>query len=352
MRQRIASVVGARPQLIKAAAVTRALNEADTIEEVIIHTGQHFDPEMSDVFFEELGIPSPSHHLGISGGSHGEMTGRMLIALERVIRDVDPDLVLVYGDTNSTLSAALAAAKLDVPLAHVEAGLRSFNRSMPEEVNRVVADHVSSVLFCPTTTSVRHLAAEGIADGVYLVGDVMYDIVRTVRTTARERSTVVGRLGLDDGMYSVVTLHRAENTSSGAALRAMIDYARRDADPLPLVFPVHPRTRKLLAEWSISLDGFVCTDPLGYVDMARLLQGATTVYTDSGGLQKEAYFHRVPCVTLRNETEWVETIEAGWNRLWTVADYVTPRRDIDEYGDGHAAERIVNVLTEFVGAGK
>ena len=348
MAMRLLSVVGARPQFIKAAAVSRAIAARPGLVEVMVHTGQHFDPEMSDIFFEELGIPAPAHHLGIHGGGHGEMTGRMLEALERVMAKARPEAVIVYGDTNSTLAGALAAAKLHLPVAHVEAGLRSFNRRMPEEINRVLVDHVSALLFCPTETSVANLAREGIAEGVFNVGDVMYDATLFAAAAARARSLILDRLGLAPKRYAVATLHRAENTDDPAALARAVAYLEAEAARRPVVLPLHPRTRAALMRDALSLQAVRAIAPLGYLDMHRLLQDAELVLTDSGGLQKEAYFHRVPCVTLRSETEWVETVEHGWNRLWTDESW-RPRSEIADYGDGRAAERVVAHIVERLG---
>jgi UDP-GlcNAc3NAcA epimerase len=346
---RVLSVVGARPQFIKAAAVTRAIAAQSQLVEVMVHTGQHFDPEMSDIFFEELGIPAPSHHLGIHGGGHGEMTGRMLEALEPVMLEMRPATVIVYGDTNSTLAGALAAAKLHLPVAHVEAGLRSFNRRMPEETNRVLADHASELLFCPTEAAVANLAREGITDGVHWVGDVMFDATLFAAAAARARSTILDRLGLQPKKYAIATVHRAENTDDPAALARVFAYLAAEAERRVVVLPMHPRTRAALARNGISLGAVRGIAPLGYLDMHRLLQDAEIVFTDSGGLQKEAYFHRVPCVTLRNETEWVETVAHGWNRLWRAEGYGV-RSDIADYGDGHAAQRIVELIAQQYGS--
>jgi UDP-GlcNAc3NAcA epimerase len=342
---KIVSVVGARPQFIKAAAVSRALAAAD-LTEVMIHTGQHFDPTMSDIFFSELGIPHPAHNLGIAGGSHGQMTGRMLEGIDAILTVEAPDWVLVYGDTNSTLAAALAAAKLHFPVAHVEAGLRSFNRRMPEEINRVLTDHVSTLLLCPTESAVRNLAAEGITKGVLQVGDVMYDATLDARERAAQTSTIRQRLGLTDGAYQVATVHRAENTDSAETLSKVLTVLKTAAQTMPVVLPLHPRTRQAAERFALNFDGLTLCGPLGYLDMAWLVAGSAGVLTDSGGLQKEAYFHRRPCVTLRSETEWVETIEAGWNRLWEGDDYQTPRRDISDYGDGTAAQTIAALLKQ------
>lgn len=350
MKKRVLTVVGARPQFIKAAAVSRAFRGRPNLEEWIVHTGQHYDPGMSDVFFDELDIPAPAHNLDIHGGGHGEMTARMLAGLERLMLAERPDLVLVYGDTNSTLAGALAAAKLLVPVAHVEAGLRSFNRAMPEEVNRVLADHVSTLLFCPTRAAVDNLGREGIAGGVHKVGDVMFDATRFAGEKAGARSAFMEGLGLVAGSYAVATLHRAENTDHREALSEVLAWLKERARDIPVVLPLHPRTRDAAARFGLDFDGLTLCDPVGYLDMARLLSGALAVYTDSGGLQKEAYFHRKPCVTLRAETEWVETVDCGWNRLWKGPDY-GPRRDIDEYGDGRAADAIVDRIAAFLAAG-
>ena len=341
---RILTVVGARPQFVKAAPISRAIAARDDITQILIHTGQHFDPGMSQVFFDELGLEPPRINLGIHGGGHGEMTGRMLAALERVIVEEQPDLVLVPGDTNSTLAGALAAAKLHVPLAHLEAGLRSFNRRMPEEINRVLTDHLSTLLLCPTETAVGNLRREGIVDGAHNVGDVMYDAA--LFAAAAQHSPILECLGIAEHAYALATIHRAESTQDRETLGEILGYIRRQARDLTVVFPIHPRTSKQILAWELDLDGFLTCDPLGYLDMHRLLRSAVTVFTDSGGLQKEAYFHRVPCVTLRDETEWGETIDAGWNRLWKRPDYA-PRQEITVFGDGHAAEKAVELIVGF-----
>lgn len=342
--QTILTVVGARPQFIKAAAVSRAIRARSDMREVMVHTGQHFDANMSDVFFDELDIPAPAHHLGIGGGGHGRMTGRMLEALEQIMLERRPDWMLVYGDTNSTIAGALAAAKMHVPVAHVEAGLRSFNKRMPEELNRILTDHVSALLFCPTQTAITNLANEGITRGVHHVGDVMYDATIAAREKARETSKIVQQLGLTPGGFILATVHRAENTDDRAQLAAVLDHLKARAKEMPVVLPLHPRTSGAARHHKLNFQGLKIIDPVGYIDMAALLDAAYEVHTDSGGLQKEAYFHSKPCVTLREETEWVETVEAGWNRLWHGPDYVSPRRPISEYGDGHSAERILDLL--------
>lgn len=349
MTSRLLTVVGARPQFVKAMPVSRAIARAPGLTEVLVHTGQHHDAALSDSFFRELGLPEPAQNLGIHGGSHGEMTGRMLAALDGVIARVQPDLVIVYGDTNSTLAGALAAAKSGVPVAHVEAGLRVFDRSMPEETNRVVVDHLSRLLFAPTRAAVGHLAREGLTEGVHHVGDVMQDAVLAMAALPVSGPDVLARLGLEPDAYAVATLHRAATTDSAASLAVAVGYLRREARRLPVVLPLHPRTRQAAARFGVDMSGLRVIEPVGPLDMQRLLAGCALVLTDSGGLQKEAYFHRKPCVTLRDDTEWSETVDAGWNRLWTVADY-RPRYEIDDYGAGDAAERIVQAIARFLAA--
>jgi len=346
--RKILTVVGARPQFIKAAPVGRALATAG-LHEVLVHTGQHFDAMMSDVFFDELGMSKPHYNLEVNSLSHGAMTGRMLEKLEAVMLDEKPAAVLVYGDTNSTVAGALAAAKLHIRVAHVEAGLRSFNRRMPEELNRIVADHVSDLLFCPTATAVANLRNEGITTGVHAVGDVMFDTTLSIVNQARSRSRILADLGLLPKGYAVATLHRAENMDDPARFDRMVSWLEQAASTQPIVMPTHPRTSKLLDQRGISIRGVRIIDPLGYLDMAWLAHNATIIFTDSGGLQKEAYFHRVPCVTLRDETEWVETIEAGWNRLWTTDQYARERRDIADYGDGATSQKIAAILASELG---
>ncbi len=355
---KILTVIGARPQFIKAAAVSRLLRAVPNTSEVLVHTGQHYDGNMSDVFFEELRIPAPDHHLGVGSGSHGAMTGRMLEKIEAVVIAEKPDALLVYGDTNSTLAGALAAAKLHIPVAHVEAGLRSFNTRMPEEINRVLTDHVSRWLFCPTQAAVSNLNREGIADSrVSLVGDVMYDMALSTRDLNR----AVDRWGVRPGQYILATIHRAENTDDPARLAAIFEGLTEVGRQIPVILPLHPRTRAVLGHREgDTAAGVHLVDPLGYLDMACLERHAQLVVTDSGGVQKEAFFHRVPCVTLRDETEWVELVELGWNRLLPPTGAAAVRAGIhaaletrdrkdppaDLYGGGHAAERIVRALTQ------
>lgn len=349
---KIVSIVGARPQFIKATAVSRAIREAHT--EVLVHTGQHYDDNMSAVFFAELEIPQPDYHLGIGSGAHGAQTGAMLGKIEQVLLSEKPDWVLVYGDTNSTLAGALAAAKLHLPVAHVEAGLRSFNRAMPEEINRVVADHLSHLLLCPSQTAVDNLKAEGITQGVHLVGDVMADTLGAAAERARQGSIILERLQLAEKKFLLATVHRAENTDDPARLTHLLAAFAQIAEPI--VFPVHPRTRKALARLGnpeAACPNLVLIEPVGYLDMVRLEQAARMILTDSGGIQKEAYWLGVPCVTLRPETEWVETVQLGWNQLTGTAterivqaaqSFVPPADHPPLYGDGHAARRCVALL--------
>lgn len=341
----ILSIVGARPQFVKAAVLSRAFRQSGRINETILHTGQHFDKDMSDIFFRQLAIPTPRYNLNVNGGLHGEMTAEMLTRIEAVLKDNRFHLIVVYGDTNSTLAGALAAAKLHIPIVHVESGLRSFNRSMPEEINRVLTDHLSTLLFCPTNASVKNLGNEGIIEGVYLVGDVMYD---ATRFALRQRSaeSILGAFGLIAGQYNIATLHRAETTSSAANLQRALNYIADTADGVRTILPLHPRTKAAIERWGLKLGKLELMAPVGYVEMAALLSQALMVFTDSGGLQKEAYFHRVPCVTLRSETEWIETIEHGWNRLWSTPEY-KDRSEILEYGNGEAGREISERIVDF-----
>jgi UDP-GlcNAc3NAcA epimerase len=356
---KLLTVIGARPQFIKASAVSRAIQTENArgadLREVIVHTGQHFDANMSKVFFEELSIPEPDYHLGIASLGHGAMTGRMLEAIESVLVKEKPDMMLVYGDTNSTLAGALAAAKLHVPVAHVEAGLRSFNKRMPEEVNRILTDHVSDLLFCPTQTAVDNLASEGITGGVHLVGDVMFDVTLHYRELAAE-SHSLEKWGVTERGYALCTVHRAENTDDPARLQGILGALRDIAEEIPVLLPLHPRTRKIIENMAQpeALRGLTVLEPLSYLEMLRLEMSAKVILTDSGGVQKEAFFHRVPCITLRDETEWVETVEMGWNVL-VGADQdatgcawrrtVTPTEAGLVYGNGTTAEKIVHCLS-------
>ncbi|MCK9631803.1 MAG: UDP-N-acetylglucosamine 2-epimerase (non-hydrolyzing) [Methanoregula sp.] len=311
---KIVSVVGARPQFVKCAAVSREIRKDH--KEILVHTGQHYDPEMSEVFFNELQIPKPDYNLWIGSGPHGKQTGLTLAGIEDVLQKEEPALVMVYGDTNSTLAGALAATKLHIPVAHVEAGLRSFDRTMPEEINRVLTDHISDILFCPTQTAVDNLRNEGITHGVHLVGDVMADALEFNKEIAEEHSTILERLGIHPKQYLVLTVHRPANTDTREHMENIIGAVGEAG--MPVVFPVHPRSRKYLEEygmWDRLPANIIVTEPLGYLDMLKLMRHASKILTDSGGIQKEAYMLGVPCITLRENTEWVETVREGWNVL-------------------------------------
>lgn len=351
---KIVSIIGARPQFIKCSPVSRELRRRH--EEVLVHTGQHYDYGMSEVFFKELEIPEPDYNLGVGSGTHGRQTGAMLAGIEEVLLKERPDLVLVYGDTNSTIAGALAAAKLHVRVAHVEAGLRSFDRSMPEEINRVLTDHVSDLLFCPTQTAVDNLAREGIVEGVSLVGDVMADALEYNRKIAEKKSSILERLGLVKGSYLAVTIHRPSNTDDKKHLSDIIG-ALGECDA-KVVFPVHPRTMKYMKEYGL-LEGLppniMLTEPLGYLDMLKLMSNADKILTDSGGVQKEAYLLKVPCITLRENTEWVETLDTGWNvlvgadRQKILGAIREPREDLphpDIFGQ-NAAKKIMETLQDL-----
>jgi UDP-GlcNAc3NAcA epimerase len=347
---KVVTVVGARPQFIKAAAFSRALHREH--EEVLIHTGQHYDPNLSDIFFQELEIPRPNHYLGVGSGSHGRMTGQMLERLEPVLEREAPDWVVVFGDANSTLAGALTAAKLHLPLAHVEAGLRSGDRSMPEEINRIVADHLADLLFAPTDAAMAHLAHEGLSARSRLTGDIMYDSLLQHLPLAEERSSLLKQLGLARGEYALATVHRAANTDDLGAFERILDaLALLDE---PVVFPMHPRARLALASSDLETPLNVrVIEPVGYLDMLMLERNARVVITDSGGVQKEAYLLGVPAVSLREETEWEETLSGGWNvlagtdpqRIVEAAQRPRPRGEpANVFGDGHAAERMVQLL--------
>jgi UDP-GlcNAc3NAcA epimerase len=351
---KILTIVGARPQFIKSAPVSRALRRAG-FTEVIVHTGQHYDPSMSDLFFDELELVRPDHHLGIGSGPHGQQTGRMLAAIEDVLLQQKPDWAVVYGDTNSTLAGALAAAKLHIPVAHVEAGARSFNRRMPEEINRIAADHLSSLLFAASKAAVANLHKEGVAEhAIHFVGDVMFDALLMFRDAAERRSSILARLALTTKSYALATIHRAENTDSPNRLRAIFAGLAGLAADLRVVLPLHPRTRAALDRASCDAfesAGGILSDPVGYLDMLMLERHAALIVTDSGGVQKEAFFNGVPCITLREETEWIELVELGWNTLLSPACAHALRdcarsararegRKATPYGEGNAAALI------------
>lgn len=364
--KKVLTVLGARPQFIKASVVSQAIaSSGDLLREVVVHTGQHFDANMSEIFFGDLGMARPAHQLSIHGGPHGEMTGRMLIEIERILLAERPDAVLVYGDTNSTLAGAIASVKLHIPVAHVEAGLRSFNMAMPEEINRIVTDRVSHWLFTPTEAADANLRNEGtVASRIVRVGDVMHDVALRNAARVDGRGRIMGQLGLTPRGYVLATVHRAENTEDVQRLEVIVGALSEVSRRMPVVWPLHPRTRAILLDRALlpSLGtGVHVIDPVGYLDMVQLESNAAVVATDSGGVQKEAFFYQVPCVTLRDETEWVELVESGWNCLvpprsaGVVADRVISAigsrgSDVTPYGDGDASSRIVQRLLQDLAA--
>lgn len=310
---KVLTVIGARPQFVKAATVSNKLRNNNN-SEILVHTGQHYDNNMSDIFFEELGIPKPDYNLNIGSSNHGNQTGNMLISLEEIYLKEKPDMVLVYGDTNSTLAGALCASKLLIPIAHVEAGLRSFNKAMPEEQNRILTDHISDLLFTPTLTAVNNLKAENVINGVHNVGDVMYDAVNLFKERAKEVSTITNKLDLAPNSYVLSTIHRAENTNSIERLTSIIEALSESNQKI--VLPLHPRTKKFIEQYNLKVgENIKIIDPIGYLDMLSLEENCTKIVTDSGGIQKEAYFLNKPCITMRDETEWVETVNNGWNLI-------------------------------------
>ena len=360
---KIVTIVGARPQFVKAAMVSRAIlehnkNNTSPIEELLLHTGQHYDANMSDIFFNSMGIPQPSWQLQCGNGTHGEMTGRMLIEIEKILLDTLPDYVLVYGDTNSTLAGALAASKLHIPVIHVEAGLRSFNKQMPEEINRILTDHMATLLCCPTFAAVKHLANENIQQGVHHVGDVMYDAALLFGKLADKSSQVLSLQHLNSKQFRLCTVHRAENTDNRERISEIIDALTDISSPsFPTVLPLHPRTRNCLEKYEMfssleKQESIRIIPPISFLDMVMLEKHAATILTDSGGVQKEAYFHHTPCITLRDETEWVETVEAGWNQIsgYKKQDILhclenePARIEIPEYGTGNASDKIIGLI--------
>lgn len=357
--KKIVTVLGARPQFVKASVVSQALARSGRFNELLVHTGQHFDQNMSDVFFSELGLSPPAYNLGIHGGGHGSMTGQMLAALEEVMICERPDIVLVYGDTNSTLAGALASAKLHIPVAHVEAGLRSFNMAMPEEVNRILTDRISTWLFAPGGTAADNLRREGMSEAsIHVVGDVMYDVALQFSEKVEASGRQLARLSVQPGSYVLATIHRAENTDDESRLLTIASAFEMMAAHRPVVWPLHPRTRAVLARLG-RLEELTqrlhVLEPVGYLDMVQLEKHAALIATDSGGVQKEAYFYRVPCVTLRNETEWSELVSSGWNRLVSPerSDFLlqvmqgaigTRGAELHAFGQGDAADVIVRVL--------
>lgn len=347
---KIITIIGARPQFIKAAAVSKELRINNT--EKIIHTGQHYDSNMSQVFFEELNIPMPDYNLNIGSGSHGFQTGNMLIKIEEILQEEKPDCILVYGDTNSTLAGALAASKLLIPVAHVEAGLRSFNMKMPEEQNRILTDHISTYLFAPTEAAVENLSKEGITNNVYNVGDVMYDAVLHFSKLALKKTNVLNELNLNRGEYILATIHRAENTNDVNRLKNIVESFNEYNGEI--VIPLHPRTRKYIKDYGLKFgDNVKIIEPIGYLEMLVLEMMSQKIVTDSGGLQKEAFFAKKPCITLRDETEWVETVENGWNVLVgtdknkisdALNNFIPLYPQKNYFGDGKAAKKISEIL--------
>jgi len=365
MTTKVLSVVGARPQFIKAFIVSKKLSELN-IKEVMVHTGQHYDVEMSDVFFQELDMKTPDFYLGVGSCPHGEQTGKMLIECEKVILKEKPSLILVYGDTNSTLAGALAAVKVNIPVAHVEAGMRSYNKSMPEEINRILTDHISDLLFVPTTAGVKNLENENIIKGVHCVGDVMFDVALEVRNKIKDKADkILQKYGLKKKEYVLATLHRAENTNSKTNLRNIMDSLNQLAEEgLKVFFPVHPRTRDYLYNYGFLKNRFsknlILNLPVPYSEMVVLESNARVIVTDSGGVQKEAYFYKVPAVIPRNEKEWVELVDSGWNVLTgsnknkivetTIRIYKNQSYSHWEsfYGDGKASSRIANIIKDYL----
>lgn len=350
--KKIVSIVGARPQFIKACPLSLELRKH--FKEVIVHTGQHYDYGMSDIFFKELSISKPNYNLGVGSGHHGSQTAAMLVEIEKVLIEEKPSLVIVYGDTNSTLASALAAVKMNIPVAHIEAGMRSFNRRMPEEINRVLTDHISQWLFVPSEIALRNLGKEGITRNVHIVGDIMYDSLLLFSEVARTKSTILDKLRLSSCSYCLSTVHRAENTDDPFRLKSILSALSKLEKQV--VLPLHPRTLKKSNEYGLKTgDNVRVIEPLGYLDMLHLIMNADCVITDSGGLQKEAYYLSVPCVSLRDETEWVETIETGWNILAgaSTEKIIDAARKSDAvrtlphpklYGDGTTARKITDVL--------
>lgn len=355
---KIVTVVGARPQFVKAAVLSRTIAKTDGIKEVIIHTGQHFDTNMSDIFFEEMKIPKPNYRLQINGGSHGKMTGKMLSSIEEILQKENPDFLLVYGDTNSTLAGALAASKIHIPVAHVEAGLRSYNMKMPEEINRILTDRVSAFLFCPTQSAIENLQKEGfdlMQSKVELVGDIMYEAALFYEKESQ--SKILEELSLKENKYILGTIHRQENTNNLNNLKDIISTFNEINQEIQIVVPIHPRTRKLIEAEKLTTE-FKLIEPIGYLDMIQLIKGANMIFTDSGGLQKEAYFFQKKCVTLREETEWIELVNNGFNIL-TGANSVKIKKafqtfktkpiEFDQkfYGKGNTSKLIINSLKNF-----
>lgn len=347
---KILTVIGARPQFIKAAAVSNVIRKEHN--EILVHTGQHYDENMSKVFFDELKIPKPDYNLEVGSGNHGKQTGTMLIKLEEIYLKEKPDLVLVYGDTNSTLAGALCASKLLIPVAHVEAGLRSFNMNMPEEQNRILTDHLSKLLFVPTTSALDNLKNEGIQNGVHNVGDVMFDATLNFKRLAEEKNSIIKELKVTEGKFILTTIHRAENTNDISRLKNIVEALNECGKDV--VLPLHPRTKKYITDYGLNFnDNIKVIDPVGYLEMINLEMNSEKIVTDSGGVQKEAFFMSKPCITMRDETEWVETVENGWNRivgtdknkiLDSIVNFYPEKKQQNIFGDGNASEKILALL--------
>ena len=362
---KIFSITGARPQFIKLAPLSRSIEAfnqyndrpAGKIDHTLLHSGQHFDRNMSDLFFEELDIPEPNYHLMVNSLSHGSMTGRMLENIEKILLKEMPDIVVVFGDTNTTIAGALAASKLHIPVAHIEAGLRSFNKAMPEEINRVLTDHMSSLLFCPTLQSVKNLEKENLSEGVHHVGDIMYDMNLMIHHLLEEPARVNNDY-FEKDTYYLATLHRAENTDNQERLISILEALIELNQNKRVVLPLHPRTRQLLCRYKLNdlIQNLTVLEPVSYLQMMQLEKHASCILTDSGGVQKEAYFHSVPCVTLRDETEWTETVKHGWNiiaghRAEDILQAVNASKQgtpIHEYGDGSATKKILDQIIDFL----
>ncbi|MDQ0162500.1 non-hydrolyzing UDP-N-acetylglucosamine 2-epimerase [Aeribacillus alveayuensis] len=353
---KILTVVGARPQFIKASMISLQIKKNSNMKEIMVHTGQHYDDNMSNIFFHQLKLPKPDYNLAVGSDTHSKQTAKMLSKLEDILLLEKPDIVFVYGDTNSTLAGSLAAAKLHYPIAHVESGLRSYNKKMPEEINRVITDHLSTWLFCPSQTAVENLRLEGITKGVYLTGDIMVDAIIHFRSFAKKYSNILTKLNLSPKEYYLVTIHRAENTDDPKRLAAIIE-ALRQLDR-KVVFPLHPRTKNRIKQWDLtdllSHPNILTTEPINYFDMLIIENEAKVILTDSGGIQKEAYLLQVPCITIRDETEWVETVQSGWNQLTsantqnilnTLFNMKIPKEYPHLFGDGHTKEKIIDILT-------